>query len=111
MLVIKSRYQTRKSGSGVFGRIFKKISEKITKDGLTKVINKATSSAVAHKVADAVLRGATSATEKVVESAIVDTLKRKQQQPTTEKKKKKEGTKKIKLDITDLVNGSGIVLD
>ena len=103
MIVIKSRYPKR-IGSGIFSRIFKKISEKVTKDGLQKVINRATSSTVAHKVADAVLRGATSATEHVVESAIIDTLKRKQPE-------KKEKTKKIKLDISDLVNGTGIVLD
>ena len=44
MIVIKSRHPTRKSGSGLFGNLFKAITIKVTKDGMKKVINKAVNS-------------------------------------------------------------------
>ena len=97
MIVVKSKYHTRKycyGGSGLLGAILKKainkttssaIAHKVvnatTKDGLKKVINKAASSTVAHKIANAAVNGATSATEKAVENKVTDLLKRKA--PTT----------------------------
>lgn len=95
MIVISPRYPRLASGSG-FADIFKKI----TKQGLKKVINKATSSSIAHKLADAVVDGVVSGAE----NAIIDTLKRKGSTGDG-------GTKTLKIDLTDLINGSGIVLD
>jgi hypothetical protein len=120
MIVVKPRYPERKycyGGSGVFGNLLSKvvsstIAQKVvntaTRDGIKSIINKAVSSPIAHKFADSALQGATSATQKLVENAIVETLKR----PRKEEDKKKNGNKKSRIDITDLVNGgSGIVLD
>ena len=121
MIVIKPRYPARKycyGGAGVFGNLLSKvvsstIAQKVvntvTKDGIKSIINKAASSPIAHKFADSALQGATAATQKLVENAIVETLKRPARK---EEKTKKNDNKKVKIDIADLVNGgSGIVLD
>ena len=100
MIVVKPRYSTRRycyGGSGVFGDLMKKvvsstIAQKVvnaaTKDGVKNIINKAVSSPIAHKVADSVVDGAASATRKVVENAIVETLMKR---PRKEEKTKTAG--------------------
>ena len=54
-------------GSGMFDTI----ARKLFSSGIQKVISNGTSSAIAHKVADAVVNGATSTTVKKVADAIV----------------------------------------
>ena len=95
MIIIAPRHPRR--GSGIFGDIIKKV----TSTGVKKVIKRAVTSATAHKLAEAVVNGAVSGTEKLVENTIADL------------KRKEEPIKKnIKIDISDLINsGSGIVLD
>ena len=125
MIVIKSKYHTRKycyGGTGIFGTIFKKainkttssaIARKVvnaaTKNNIKKVINKAATSAITHKIADAVVSGAVSATQKAVEDKVTDILKRKAPPPRSAPVK----NKKLKIDVSNLINasGSGIVLD
>ena len=146
MIVVKPRYSVRKycyGGSGFFDTILKNvtssaIAQKVvnaaTKDGLKSVINKVGNSSITHKVVDAVVNGATSATQKAVENAITDILKRKaptdadddnntrivkkrkinggklkRKLPETETEAR--GNKKIKINLSNLINGSGIVLD
>ena len=60
-----------------------------------------------NKVADAVVSGATSATQKAVEDKVTDILKRKAPPPPP------VSNKKLKIDVSKLINasGSGIVLD
>ena len=124
MIVIKSKHHTRKycyGGTGIFDTIFKKvinratssaIAQKVvnaaTKNNIKKVINKAATSAITHKVADAVVSGATSATQKAVEDKVTDILKRKAPPPPPP-----VSNKKLKIDVSKLINasGSGIVLD
>ena len=54
-------------GSGMFGEI----GRKLFSSGIQKAISSGTSSAIAHKVADAVVNGATSSTSKKVADAII----------------------------------------
>ena len=101
MIVVESRYE----GSGL-GDIFGKIFNATAKNA----IKKAVSSSIAHKIAEAVVNGAVKGTEKLAENVIVD-LKR--PRPTTvEQGGEGIAKKKIKINISDLINsGSGIVLD
>ena len=126
MIVVKSKYHARKycyGGSGIFDAILKNVINKTTssaiaqkvvnaatKDGLKNIINKTANSAVAHKVADAVVSGATSATQKAVENTVTDLLSKRKAPPATAGGSVK---KKLKVDISNLINksGSGIVLD
>ena len=103
MIVVPSRYPTR-NGSGLFGDIFKKVVSKVTNAGVKNTINKVVNSSVAHKVAEAVVNGAVSGTEKLVDKTIAD-LKR--SAPVEEEIPKK----KLKIDISNIINGKGIVLD
>ena len=121
MIVVKPRYSKHTycyCGSDVFGNLLsnvasstiaQKVVNAATKDGVKGIINKAPSSSIVHKMADSVLKGATSATQKVVENAIVETLMKRPRKE--EKTKTAGGNKRIKIDVTDLINGSGIVLD
>ena len=119
-------------GSGMFDTI----ARKLFSSGIKKVISNGTSSAIAHKVADAVVNGATSSTSKKVADAIVkevtsaagkasssvvksaiDSLVNKvrgakrpvakspiitHQQPSSKRKK---------INIDSLIDGSGIIYD
>ena len=73
MLVIHRRGSCRGGmgryyhGSGMFGEI----GRKLISSGIKKAISSGTSSAIAHKVADAVVNGATSSTSKKVADAII----------------------------------------
>ena len=112
MISIKPRYPERRycyGGSGVFGDLMKRAAQKVlntaTKDGVKGIINKVVSSPITHKVADSVVDGAASATKKVVENTIVERFKR------PRKEEKTKNNKRVKIDVTDLIDGSGIVLD
>ena len=81
MLIIKPRggdhgmgRYTAAQGSGIFDSI----SRKMFATGLTKAINTGANSVIAHKISDAVVNGATSASQKAVESVVneaVNTVK------------------------------------
>ena len=55
-------------GSGMFGEL----DRKLFSSGITKAISSSTSSVIAHKVADAVVNGATSSTSKHVADNIIN---------------------------------------
>jgi hypothetical protein len=138
MLVIKSR-----GGDSGMGRyyyyagsgIFDSITRKMFASGLKKAISTGANSVIAHKVADAVVNGATSATQKAAESVVNEAVnavkpivkeslkklvgrKRSLLPPvsttpivleeivTTVNKKKKPN-----IDINSLIDGSGIIFD
>ena len=117
-------------GSGIFDSI----TRKMFATGLKKAISTGANSVIAHKISDAVVNGATSASQKAVESAVneaVNTVKplvkeslkklvgqkRHRSSPsaaipvvleeiaTTIKKKKPN------IDINSLIDGSGIIFD
>ena len=139
MLVIKSRggnsgmgrYAATVAGSGIFDSI----TRKMFASGLKKAISTGANSVIAHKVADAVVNGATSASQKAAESVVNEAVnavkpivkeslkklvgqKRSLPPPvsaipivleeiaTTVNKKKKPN-----IDINSLINGSGIIFD
>ena len=143
MLVIKPR-----CGAHGFGRytaattttdgsgIFDSITRKMFATGLKKAISTGANSVIAHKISDAVVNGATSASQKAVESAVneaVNTVK----PIVKESLKKLVGQKrhhtssspsaaipvvleeiattikkkKPNIDINSLIDGSGIVFD
>ena len=96
MIVIK---RNEKIGRGFGSLLFKRLSSsRITKEGAKNAIKRAANSALAHKVADAVVNGAVNATEKLVEDAVVKSLKRNTSNSDQVEKKK-------------FFAGSGIVLD
>ena len=135
MLIIKPRGGDHGMGryAAVNGSgIFDSISRKMFATGLKKAISAGANSVIAHKISDAVVNGATSASQKAVESVVneaVNTVKpivkeslkklagQKRQSPsvtipvvleeiaTTIKKKKPN------IDINSLIDGSGIVFD
>ena len=105
MIVITSRHPKRRtSGSGVFSDIIKNIFTSSSKN----VIKKAIHSEVGHKLANAVVNGAVSGTEKLVDNVVSD-LKRKKEKALNDQPDKK----KKKLNIYDIIGkgGSGTVLD
>ena len=139
MLVIKPRCgdhgmgryaATTTTGSGIFDSI----TRKMFATGLKKAISNGANSVIAHKISDPVVNGATSASQKAVESVVneavntvkpilKETLKKLVGQKssssspsvtipvvleeiaTTIKKKKPN------IDINSLIDGSGIVFD
>ena len=142
MLVIKPRCgahgmgryiaATTADGSGIFDSI----TRKMFATGLKKAISTGANSVIAHKISDAVVNGATSASKKAVESAVneaVNTVK----PIVKESLKKLVGQKrhhhtsspsaaipvvleeiattikkkKPNIDINSLIDGSGIVFD
>ena len=135
MLIIKPRGGDHGMGryAAVNGSgIFDSISRKMFATGLKKAISTGANSVIAHKISDAVVNGATSASQKAVESVVneaVNTVKpivkeslkklagQKRSSPsvtipavleeiaTTIKKKKPN------IDINSLIDGSGIVFD
>ena len=106
MIVISARHPPR-NGSGIFSSIFKAIASKAAKSGAKNAIKKVLASKVTHKLATIVAKGAAKGTAKLVERKIAD-LKRPRE---TERGQGLLPKKKIKIDISNLVNGSGIVLD
>ena len=121
------RYYRR--GSGMLGTL----AQTIFSGGVKKAINSATSSAIAHKVADAVVDGATSTSKKIAEAivnkaaseagkasanvvnSVIDSVgrkvrykKRRSHYPVQEQSLP---LKKNKVDIDSLFDGSGIVYD
>ena len=137
MLVIKSRggdsglQRFNAAGSGIFDSI----TRKMFASGLKKAISTVANSVIAHKVADAVVNGATSASQKAAESVVneaVNTVKpiiknslkklivgQKRSSPAVvpvttiptlldESVVKK---RKTDIDINSLINGAGIVFD
>ena len=74
MLVIQRRGIYDGGGMGRYYRgsgMFDAIAQRLLSSGIKKVISNGTSSAIAHKVVDAVVNGATSTTSKKVADAIV----------------------------------------
>ena len=88
MIIIEARY---KRGSGILGNIF----NSITQAGVKDAIKKAASSAAAHKIADAVVEGTAAGTKKYLEKKFAE--------PPRKKRKS--------INFSEIVNGSGIVLD
>ena len=74
MLVIQRRGSSSGGGMRRYYRgsgMFDAIAQRLLSSGIKKVISNGTSSAIAHKIADAVVNGATSSTSKKVADAIV----------------------------------------
>ena len=119
MLVVSARGGGKKKyqygGSGIFAGLTKNIFQKSFKNA----ISAGAQSAIGQRIADAFVNGSTSATKKAVEDT-VNTAINKAKSYTTQKvlKRKQEGvepiissSKKPKININTLINGSGIVLD
>ena len=108
MLVIRARHPPRLNGSGIFGSIFKKVISKASKAGAKKVIKKVLTSKITKKLVKQVAKGAAKGAKRLSEKLVTD-LKR----PIEEEQQQGEGIpkKKLKIDISHIVNGSGIVLD
>ena len=119
-------------GSGMFDAI----ARKLLSSGIQKVISNGASSAIAHKIADAVVNGATSSTSKKVVDAIVkeatsaagkasastvktaiDSLVKKvkgTKRPVAESPitaHQQPPSKRKKINIDSLIDGSGIIYD
>ena len=113
-------------GSGIFDAI----GRKMFSSGLKKAISRGAQSVLGQKVADAVVKGALTATEKAAHATLneaINTLtpyvKESLQKVITGKKRPVEKTenpnstpptntaKIAKLDINSLIDGSGIVFD
>ena len=134
MLVVAPRGDGRRQycygGSGIFDII----SRSMLSRGFKKVISTNARSAIAQKVADVVVNGATSATQKAVEGAVNEAINaatpyvKESVQNLISRKRPHTGTtttittttttipsgydvKKPKINITSLIDGSGIVLD
>ena len=132
MLVIKSRGGDHGMGRYTGSGIFDSITRKMFASGLKKAISAGAKSVIAHKISDAVVNGATTASQKAAESVVTEAVNavkpivkeslkklvgQKRPSPsvsipiileeivTTEKKKKPN------IDINSLIDGSGIVFD
>ena len=131
-LVIRNRYGSaagglrRYNGSGIFSSI----GRKLFSSGLKKVINVATEANLPQKLADAVVNGAQSAGQKIGKAAgqkaakvggnkvrsfinekIPKSVKKKRQLAPKEQQLISPPSKQQKIDINDLINGSGILFD
>ena len=110
MLVVKPRGGHRYGGSGIFDAI----SRKMLSSGFKQAISTGAKSAIAQKVVDAVVNGATSATQKAVEGAVneainkVTVLGKKRSSPSPQEE---ETSPAKKINISSLIDGSGIVFD
>ena len=133
MLVIKKRGAMRRyryGGSGILDTVI----QKIFSSGMKSAINRGVNSAVAHKVANVVVNGATLAAKKTVNAAVngatLATQKAAEKaanevfntvvKPYVKEKlsgKKRAATTTIvpspakRININSLIDGSGIVLD
>ena len=139
MLVFHRRGNYR-GGSGM-GRyyhgsgMFDEIARTLFSSGIKKAISSGTSSVIAHKVADAVVNGATSTSKRLADAiikeavsaagkastnavntvidSVVNRVKKRpvQQQPHSEAFVTPPPLKRNKIDIDSLIDGSGIVYD
>ena len=140
MLVI----HRRGSGHSGMGRyyhgsgIFAEIGRTLFSSGINKTISSGTSSAIAHKLVDAVVNGATSATSKKVVDAVIkegvstagkasanvvntaiDSIVNKMKKKRPQQHHSEEDysivapspVKRKEIDIDSLIDGSGIVYD
>ena len=139
MLIIHRRGGGRNSGgtgryyqgSGMLGTL----AQTLFSGGVKKAINSATTSAIAHKVADAVVDGATSTSKKVADAivneavsaagkasanavnSVIDSVANKvrRKRPVAQDHQQhyisKQLKKKSKSDIDSIFDGSGIVYD
>jgi len=117
-------------GSGMLGTL----ARTLFSGGVKKVINSATSSAIAHKVADAVVDGATSTSKKVADAivneavsaagkasanavnSVIDSVANKvrRKRPVVQEPQEQyynKPVKRYKIDVDSLFDGSGIVYD
>ena len=131
MLVIRRRGSDCRGGLGRYYQgsgVFDGIARTLFSSGIKKAINSATSSAIAHKVADAVVNGATSTSKKVADAIIKEAVSAAGQASTNAmnsvsvvnqvKKRPLQQTdpdatqlKRKKINIDNLIDGSGIVYD
>ena len=139
MLVIQRRGSSSDGGMRRYYRgsgMFDAIAQRLLSSGIKKVISNGTSSAIAHKVADAVVNGATSSTSKKVVDAIVkeatsaagkasasavktaiDSVVKKVKgikRPVAESPiitSQQPSSKRKKINIDSLIDGSGIIYD
>jgi len=111
------------------GGILSDLTKRLFSSGVKDVINTAAKSAIAQKVTNAVVSGATTEAEKALKNAVtkgVNHLKRKRKPTATYTKSSQSSTatkvevesidcskkkKKPKVNINNLINGSGIIFD
>ena len=111
MIVIRKRSVVKKycyGGSGIFMNIGKKL---FTRGLLKKAINTAAKSTIAQKVSDAVVNGATAATQKATERALTEAVNIISKRNVHVPELSTTTSKKPKLDINSLIDGTGIVFD
>ena len=139
-LVIRNRYGSaagglrRYNGSGIFSSI----GRKLFSSGLKKVINVATKANLPQKIADFAVNGAQSVGQKIgktagrkvakfagdkIQSFVSDkfqstidnkerkSVKKKRQLASEEQQLLAPPTKQVKIDVNQLIDGSGILLD
>ena len=109
MLVVKPCGGHRYGGCGIFDAI----SIKMLPSGFKKAISTGAKSAIAQKVADAVVNGATSATQNAVEGTVNEAINKvkvlgKRMLPSPQEE---ETSPAKKINISSLIDGSGIVFD
>ena len=120
MLVIKPRggaggMRRYAAGSGIFDSI----SRKMFASGLKKAISTGAKFVIAQKVADAVVKGATSTVQKATESAVneaINSVKPYVKKLVVGQKRPPISIETVqnkipKIDINSLIDGSGIVFD
>ena len=112
--------------------MFDEIARTLFSSGIKKAISSGTSSAIAHKVVDAVVNGATSTSKRLADAiikeavstagkvstnavnAVIDSVVNKvKKRPYPVQQPHSEATplKRNKIDIDSLIDGSGIVYD
>ena len=106
-LVIKPKSGKRRCGCGIFDTITRKLFSSGTKQAISSVAK----SAIAQKVANAVVNGATSATQKAIEGAVNEVIKERVKKRSASDREEAIKSKKSKININDLIDGSGIVFD
>ena len=120
MLLVKPKRSKRIYSFYTGGGVFSDLTKKFFSKGIKDVINTAAKSAIAQKVTNAVVSGATTEAEKALKNAVSDTVnhlksKRKRKNPTAVTTAAVSDLvsagKKAKININNLINGSGIVLD
>ena len=109
MLVVKPRGSRHYGGSDTFDAI----SRNMLSSGFIKATRTGARSAIAQKVADAVVNGATSATQNAVEGAVNETINKVKVLGKRRSSQEEEAShaKKTKININRFIDGSGIVLD
>ena len=120
-LIIQNRQGATASGLKRYRSegIFSSIGRKLFSSGLKKVITVASKANLPQKIADVVVNGAKTGGEKLgtlagekLTQTILKKKKRKRPSPIdTSSKEKTQSSKKSKLDIDRLINGSGIIIE